>query len=210
MPNRLAGETSPYLLQHANNPVDWFPWGPEALQKAKDEDKPILLSIGYSACHWCHVMEHESFENERIAGIMNENFVNIKVDREERPDLDSIYMEAVQAMTGHGGWPMTMFLTPTGEPFYGGTYFPPDNSRGMMGFPQVLMGVSQAYREEPEKVLKSAQEMRNFLQTSSAIRPSSREPDKSILDEAARVLAIMMLGIVLFIGVPLQRYEAKI
>ncbi len=188
MPNRLAGETSPYLLQHANNPVDWYPWGPEAIQKAKDEDKPILLSIGYSACHWCHVMEHESFENERIAGIMNENFVNIKVDREERPDLDSIYMEAVQAMTGHGGWPMTMFLTPTGEPFFGGTYFPPDNSRGMMGFPQVLMGVSQAYREEREKVLQSAQEMRNLLQASSAIRPSYREPDQSILDEAVRVL----------------------
>ena len=188
MPNRLAGETSPYLLQHANNPVEWYPWGPEALQKAKDEDKPILLSIGYSACHWCHVMEHESFENERIAGIMNENFINIKVDREERPDLDSIDMEAVQAMTGHGGWPMTMFLTPTGEPFFGGTYFPPDNSRGMMGFPQVLMGVSQAYREEREKVTKSAQEMRNFLQTSSALRPSYREPDLSILDEAVRGL----------------------
>lgn len=188
MPNRLAGETSPYLLQHANNPVDWYPWGPEALQRAKDEDKPILLSIGYSACHWCHVMEHESFENERIAGIMNENFVNIKVDREERPDLDSIYMEAVQAMTGHGGWPMTMFLTPAGEPFFGGTYFPPDNSRGMMGFPGVLAGVSQAYRDEREKVLKSAQEMRNFLQTSSALRPSYREPEQSILDEAARTL----------------------
>ena len=121
MPNRLAGETSPYLLQHADNPVDWYPWGPEALQKSRDEDKPIFLSIGYSACHWCHVMEHESFENPQIAGIMNERFVNIKVDREERPDLDSIYMEAVQAMTQHGGWPMSVFLTADGVPFYGGT-----------------------------------------------------------------------------------------
>ncbi|HUP28104.1 MAG TPA: thioredoxin domain-containing protein, partial [Chloroflexia bacterium] len=189
MPNRLAGETSPYLQQHANNPVDWYPWGPEALQKASEEDKPILLSIGYSACHWCHVMEHESFENERIAAIMNENFVNIKVDREERPDLDSVYMDAVQAMTGHGGWPMTMFLTPEGAPFFGGTYFPPDNSRGMMGFPQVLAGVSQAYREQRDKVLQSAQEMRSFLQTSTALRPSYREPSASILDEAVRVMS---------------------
>src|SRR5438045_3799523 len=116
MPNRLAHETSPYLLQHANNPVDWYPWGPEALQKARDEDKPILLSIGYSACHWCHVMERESFENEQTAALMNENFVSIKVDREERPDLDAVYMDAVQAMTGHGGWPMTVFLTPDGAP----------------------------------------------------------------------------------------------
>ena len=122
MTNRLAGGTSPYLLQHAHNPVDWYPWGPEALQKAKEEDKPILLSIGYSSCHWCHVMERELFENERIAALMNENFVSIKVDREERPDLDAVYMEAVQAMTGHGGWPMTMFLTPDGVPFFGGTY----------------------------------------------------------------------------------------
>src|SRR5687768_4591108 len=189
MPNRLAGETSPYLLQHADNPVDWYPWGPEALERAKAEDKPILLSIGYSACHWCHVMAHESFENERIAAIMSEHFVNIKVDREQMPDHDSVYMEAVQAMTGHGGWPMTMFLTPTGEPFFGGTYFPPENSRGMMGFPQVLMGVSQAYSEEREKVRKSAEEMRTFLQTSSALRPSFREPDRSILDEASRELS---------------------
>src|SRR5207247_1898869 len=122
--NRLAAETSPYLLQHADNPVDWYAWGEEALTRAREEDKPILLSIGYAACHWCHVMEHESFEDEATAAVMNERFVNVKVDREERPDLDSVYMEAVVALTGHGGWPMTVFLTPEGEPFYGGTYFP--------------------------------------------------------------------------------------
>src|SRR5437763_11904025 len=147
MTNRLAGETSPYLLQHANNPVDWYPWGDEALARAKAEDKPILLSIGYSACHWCHVMAHESFENEDIARVMNEHFVCIKVDREERPDLDSIYMAAVQAMTQRGGWPMTMFLTPAGAPFFGGTYFPPQDRGGMAGFPRVLQSVSQAYTE---------------------------------------------------------------
>ena len=133
--NRLAGETSPYLLQHAHNPVDWYPWGPEALARAKAEDRPIFLSIGYSACHWCHVMEHESFENPEIAALMNEHFVNIKVDREERPDLDQIYMAAVQAMTGHGGWPMSVFLTPDLKPFYGGTYFPPTDSRGHARLP---------------------------------------------------------------------------
>lgn len=186
MPNRLADQTSPYLLQHKDNPVDWYPWGPEALQRARDEDRPIFLSIGYSACHWCHVMEHESFENERIARIMNENFVNIKVDREERPDLDAVYMDAVQAMTGHGGWPMSVFLTPDGTPFFGGTYFPPDNSRGMMGFPQVLLAVSQAYKEQRDKIAQSAQEMRNLLQNSAALRPSSTEPNPGILDEAAR------------------------
>src|ERR687886_870789 len=132
--NRLAGETSPYLLQHAHNPVDWYPWGPEALSKARDEDKPILLSIGYAACHWCHVMEHESFEDAETARLMNDLYVNIKVDREERPDLDTIYMEAVQTLTGHGGWPMTVFLTPEGEPFYGGTYFPPEPRHGMPAF----------------------------------------------------------------------------
>ena len=128
--NRLANETSPYLLQHANNPVDWYPWGDEAFERAREEDKPIFLSIGYSACHWCHVMEHESFENEAIAAIMNEHFINIKVDREERPDVDDIYMTAVQAMTGRGGWPMSVFLTPDLKPFYGGTYFPRE-ARGL-------------------------------------------------------------------------------
>ena len=125
MPNKLASESSPYLLQHQNNPVDWYPWGEEALQRAKDENKPIFLSIGYSACHWCHVMEHESFEDEAIAGLLNEKFINIKVDREERPDLDQIYMNAVQILTGHGGWPMSVFLTPDLKPFFGGTYWPP-------------------------------------------------------------------------------------
>ena len=146
MPNRLIDETSPYLLQHANNPVDWYPWGEEALQRAKDEDKPILLSIGYSACHWCHVMERESFENEAIALLMNEHFVSIKVDREERPDLDAVYMEAVQMLTGSGGWPMTVFLTPEGRPFYGGTYFPPVDRFNMPGFPRLLESVANSYR----------------------------------------------------------------
>jgi uncharacterized protein YyaL (SSP411 family) len=136
MANRLSKESSPYLLQHQNNPVDWFPWGEEALAKSRAEDKPIFLSIGYSACHWCHVMEHESFENEAIARVLNENFVPIKVDREERPDLDQIYMNAVQMLTGHGGWPMSVFLTPDLKPFYGGTYWPPHQSRGMPGFDQ--------------------------------------------------------------------------
>lgn len=156
MPNRLARESSPYLLQHANNPVDWYSWGEEALARARAEDKPIFLSIGYSACHWCHVMEHESFENERTAAIMNEHFVNIKVDREERPDLDSIYMDAVVAMTGHGGWPMSVFLTPGGEPFYGGTYFPPTPRHGMPSFEQVLTSVAHAYRHQQEDVRKNA------------------------------------------------------
>ena len=145
MPNRLNNETSPYLLQHADNPVDWYPWGDEALSRAREEDRPILLSIGYSACHWCHVMERESFENDEIAALMNDNFVNIKVDREERPDLDAVYMEAIQMLTGSGGWPMTVFLTPEGRPFYGGTYFPPEDRQGMPGFPRLLNAASQAY-----------------------------------------------------------------
>ena len=145
MANRLINETSPYLLQHAENPVDWYPWGEEALGRARDEDRPILLSIGYSACHWCHVMERESFENEDIAVLMNDSFVNVKVDREERPDLDAVYMEAVQMMTGSGGWPMTVFLTPDGRPYYGGTYFPPEDRQGMPGFPRLLAAASQAY-----------------------------------------------------------------
>ena len=146
MANRLSDETSPYLLQHAENPVDWYPWGDEALSRARNEDRPILLSIGYSACHWCHVMERESFENDEIAALMNDNFVNIKVDREERPDLDAVYMEAVQMLTGSGGWPMTVFLTPEGRPYYGGTYFPPEDRGGMPGLPRLLAAASQAYR----------------------------------------------------------------
>src|SRR4028118_758386 len=139
--NRLADEKSPYLLQHAHNPVDWYAWGPEAFEKARQEDKPIHLSVGYSACHWCHVLAHESFEDPETAALMNESFVNIKVDREERPDLDAIYMQAVQAMTGHGGWPMTVFLTPDGAPFFGGTYFPPDDRHGLPGFKSLLRAV---------------------------------------------------------------------
>jgi len=161
MPNRLANETSPYLLQHAENPVDWYPWGEEALSRARVEDRPILLSIGYSACHWCHVMERESFENDDIAAIMNEHFVNIKVDREERPDLDAVYMEAIQMLTGSGGWPMTVFLTPEGRPFYGGTYFPPDDRQGMPGFPRLLAAASQAYhtnKSEIERVTRQLSE----------------------------------------------------
>jgi uncharacterized protein len=155
--NGLIGETSPYLLQHAHNPVQWHPWGAEALLRAKAEDKPILLSIGYSACHWCHVMAHESFENERIAGLMNELFINIKVDREERPDLDGIYMEAVQLITGGGGgWPMTVFLTPDLNPFFAGTYFPPEERHGMPGFPDVLQAVARAYREKRTTILDDA------------------------------------------------------
>ena len=154
MPNRLAQETSPYLVQHQDNPVDWYPWGPEALERAKREQKPIFLSIGYSACHWCHVMEHESFEDEGIARALNEKFVCVKVDREERPDLDQLYMNAVQMMTGRGGWPMSVFLTPDLKPFYAGTYWPPHASRGMPGFDQVIDAVAKAWdtnRAEAEK-----------------------------------------------------------
>ncbi len=151
MPNRLAGEKSPYLRQHADNPVDWFPWGPEAWEKARAEDKPVLLSVGYSACHWCHVMAHESFEDEAIAQLMNEHFISIKVDREERPDVDQVYMAAVQAVAGQGGWPMTVFLTPAGRPYFGGTYFPPDDRFGRPGFPRVLLGAAQAYREQRDE-----------------------------------------------------------
>src|SRR5438874_748607 len=150
--NRLIDETSPYLLQHAHNPVEWYPWGEEALKRAKEEAKPILLSVGYSACHWCHVMERESFENDEIAALMNQDFVCIKVDREERPDIDDIYMTAVQMMTGQGGWPMTMFLTPEGKPLYGGTYYPPDDQYGRPGFPRVLESVAEAWENRREEI----------------------------------------------------------
>src|SRR5437773_3409412 len=184
--NRLARETSPYLLQHAHNPVDWYPWGPEALAKAKAEDKPIFLSIGYSACHWCHVMERESFEDPEIAALMNEHFVNIKVDREERPDLDQIYMSAVQAMTGHGGWPMSVFLTPDLQPFFGGTYFPPTDSRGMAGFPRVLQSVHEAWQERHGEITASAAEMTEQLKALAAIPKGSGVLDFKLLDQAAR------------------------
>ena len=189
MTNRLAQETSPYLLQHKNNPVDWYPWGEEALEKARAEDKPILLSVGYSACHWCHVMERESFEDEATAEIMNKHFVNIKVDREERPDVDSIYMSAVQAMTRHGGWPMTVFMTPDGAPFYGGTYFPPVPSRGMPSFKQVLLSLADAYANRREEVLASAENVREFLKESSTASIPRSEVSEGLLTHAANALA---------------------
>jgi uncharacterized protein len=161
--NRLAHETSPYLLQHADNPVDWYPWGEEAFEKARTEDKPILLSVGYSACHWCHVMAHESFEDEHIASLMNDYYINVKVDREERPDVDSVYMTAVQAITGQGGWPMTVFMTPDGKPFYAGTYFPPEDGYGRPGFPRVLESLRIAWVNEREKLLESAEEITAHL-----------------------------------------------
>ena len=163
MANHLAKETSPYLLQHTDNPVDWYPWGTEALELAKRENKPILLSIGYAACHWCHVMAHESFEDDATAALMNEHFVNIKVDREERPDLDSIYMNAVTAMTGHGGWPMTVFLTAEGRPFYSGTYFPKEPRYGMPSFKQILVGVADAWKNQQDKVQEGAEQITQHI-----------------------------------------------
>src|SRR5262245_43563803 len=183
--NRLISETSPYLLQQAHNPVNWYPWGDEALERSKREDKPILLSIGYSACHWCHVMEKESFENEAIAKLMNDNFINIKVDREERPDLDAIYMNAVQMITGHGGWPMTVFLTPDGRPFYGGTYFPPVDRQGMPGFPRVLIALAEAYRDRRDEIEQSASGLLGELKRLDLISPQEGELDFSVLDHAA-------------------------
>ena len=192
-PNCLINETSPYLLQHAYNPVDWYAWGPEALQQARELDKPILLSIGYSACHWCHVMERESFEDEAMARLMNDLFVNIKVDREERPDLDSIYMQAVQALTQHGGWPMTVFLTPDGEPFYGGTYFPPVDRYGMPSFQRVLQSVAQAYREQRDAVDRTAQQLTTLLRRSAVdVRSPDDDaalPTATVLNQATQTLA---------------------
>ncbi|MDT5158085.1 MAG: uncharacterized protein QOH51_2442 [Acidobacteriota bacterium] len=187
--NRLNDETSPYLLQHAHNPVDWYPWGEEALGRARSEDKPILLSIGYSACHWCHVMERESFENEETARQMNESFVNIKVDREERPDLDQIYMNAVQMMTRHGGWPLTVFLTPDLVPFYGGTYFPPEDRYQMPGFPRILSAVSEAYRTRPEEIRQSAWEILSELRRMGIAEESSEAISLQLLDNAYNGLA---------------------
>lgn len=197
--NRLAHETSPYLLQHAHNPVDWYPWGEEALQKARQEDKPILLSVGYSACHWCHVMERESFENPAIAALMNQHFVSIKVDREERPDIDNIYMQAVQAMTQQGGWPMTVFLTPDGRPFYGGTYFPPDDRHHgqyvMPGFRRVLLSLAQLYAQEREKIEEQADELAQFLRQREGMPLRRREnatqglPQLDLLVVASQALA---------------------
>jgi len=188
MPNRLSGETSPYLLQHAHNPVDWYPWGAEAIERARAEHKPILLSVGYSACHWCHVMERESFEDDATARLMNEHFVNVKVDREERPDVDAIYMQAVQAMTGHGGWPMTVFLTPALEPFWGGTYFPPQDRHGIPSFRRVLSAVSDAWRNRPDDVQRVAASMREMYTASAERARASGSLSDDLLERATRGL----------------------
>ncbi len=187
--NRLIHETSPYLLQHAHNPVDWYPWGAEALERARAEDRPLFVSIGYSACHWCHVMAHESFEDERIAALMNELFVSVKVDREERPDLDDVYMAAVQAMTGSGGWPMSVFLTPDLQPFFGGTYFPPDDRHGMPGFARVLEAVADSYRNRRAEVDDQARQLGDHLRTQLAVEPGRREPERSQLEAAVSRIA---------------------
>jgi uncharacterized protein len=184
MSNRLAGETSPYLLQHRDNPVEWYPWGEEALSRAREEDRPILLSVGYSACHWCHVMERESFEDAETAAYMNEHFVNVKVDREERPDVDALYMEAVQAISGQGGWPMTVFLDPEGVPFYGGTYFPPDEGRGMPSFRMVMEAVIDAFEHKRDEIHERAPEMRARLGAIGQAEPAAGPPEATMLEEA--------------------------
>ena len=188
-PNRLINEQSPYLRQHAYNPVDWYAWGPDALARARTENKPILLSIGYSACHWCHVMERESFENEAIAKLMNDNFVAIKVDREERPDLDQIYMDAVQMITGRGGWPLTMFLAPDGRPFFGGTYYPPEDRQGMPGFPRLLIAVAQAYRDGAKEVVHNLEKLTEALGALTNYQPTGGDLKPDLAAEAARALA---------------------
>jgi hypothetical protein len=188
VPNKLAGETSPYLLQHKDNPVDWYPWGEEALGRATAEDRPILLSIGYSACHWCHVMERESFEDQETAALMNELFVCIKLDREERPDIDSIYMEACQAMTGSGGWPLNVFLTPEQVPFYAGTYFPPESRMGMPGWRDVLVAVAQAWRDRRDEIRAGGSGIAERLQGGARLRPSSEPLREELLDSAVEGL----------------------
>jgi len=186
--NRLAQETSPYLQQHAHNPVDWQPWDDQALAEARDQDKPILLSIGYAACHWCHVMERESFEDPLTARVMNDNFVSIKVDREERPDLDSIYMDAVVALTGHGGWPMTVFLKPTGEPFFGGTYFPPEPRHGLPSFKQVLIALSDAWKEQRGEIDRSGAKLVDHIRAAAHLQASKDPLTAELLDESERNL----------------------
>jgi uncharacterized protein len=188
MTNRLINELSPYLLQHAHNPVDWYPWGEEAFARARSDDKPVLLSIGYSACHWCHVMERESFEDDATAALMNELFVSIKVDREERPDLDGIYMTAVQGLTGRGGWPMTVFLTPDRKAFYGGTYFPPEDRGGSPSFKKVLLAISDAYKNRREEVLGQAETLVTFIQNQSSMAAPLDGLDSTLLDGAARAM----------------------
>jgi uncharacterized protein YyaL (SSP411 family) len=187
-PNRLIDSTSPYLQQHAHNPVDWYPWGPEALSKARREDKPIFLSIGYSTCHWCHVMAHESFENPAIAAIMNKHFINIKLDREERPDLDETYMNAVQVLTGHGGWPLSVFLTPDLQPFYGGTYFPPEDRGGLPGFPRLLMALSLAYHQNREQMAALALKVQDHVRRLGETGGAGGDPTREMAGEAAHRL----------------------
>ncbi|MEX2535286.1 MAG: thioredoxin domain-containing protein [Trueperaceae bacterium] len=195
MANRLSAESSPYLRQHQDNPVDWYPWGSEAFERAKREDKPVLLSVGYSACHWCHVMAHESFEDVETARLMNEYFVNVKVDREERPDVDSVYMNAVQAFTGAGGWPMTVLLTPQAEPFFGGTYFPPDNRYGRPSFRRVLEALASAWRERRDEVLGSAEQMHAYLRGLEKAGEASEELDANLPSEALEELRRQFDGV---------------
>src|SRR5438128_2276602 len=195
-PNRLAAETSPYLLQHAHNPVDWYPWSEEAFARARAENRPILLSVGYSACHWCHVMERESFEDENTARLMNELFVNVKVDREERPDVDDVYMKAVQMLTGRGGWPMTVFLTPDGQPFYGGTYFPRDDRHGLPGFARLLEAIDDAWRSRRDELLEQAGRLAEALARSGEL-PGAGDDDGlgvEVADRAAAQLAVQFDG----------------
>jgi uncharacterized protein YyaL (SSP411 family) len=186
--NHLIHETSPYLKQHAYNPVDWYPWGTEALEKARKLDRPIFLSVGYSACHWCHVMEHESFEDPEVAKILNDHFISIKVDREERPDLDQIYMTAVQMMTGQGGWPMSMFLTPDLQPFYGGTYFPPDDRYGRPSFKRLLLALVDAWKSRRAEVTQQAGQITEHLKGSVGLPPGQGELQPELLRHAVSVL----------------------
>ncbi len=188
MANALISESSPYLRQHAHNPVEWVPWSAQAFEAAKARNVPLLVSIGYSSCHWCHVMEKESFEDERTAAVMNEQFVCVKVDREERPDVDALYMEAVQGMTGHGGWPLNVFLTPEGLPFYGGTYFPRSERPGMPAFTQVLQAVSAAWQERSEQISASGERLREQLSGAARLEPSGEPIDPRSLDEAVATL----------------------
>src|SRR5437764_3813858 len=188
MPNRLAQETSPYLLQHKDNPVDWYAWGEEALTRARAQDKPLLVSIGYSACHWCHVMERESFEDPEIAALMNENFVCVKVDREERPDIDAICMEACQAMTGHGGWPLNAFLTPAGAPFYAGTYFPPDPRHGLPSWRMVLLAVADAWEKRRDEIRRQEPDMLRRLGATASLAPTDQQVTQEGLSAATQSL----------------------
>src|SRR5215208_665943 len=188
MPNLLANETSPYLLQHQDNPVDWHPWGQEALARAREEDRPLLLSIGYSACHWCHVMEHESFEDEETARLMNERFVCIKLDREERPDIDSIYMQACQALAGQGGWPLNVFLTPEQVPFYAGTYFPPEPRGGLPSWRMVLEAVADAWDQRKDEIRSGSDRIVRHLQGGALLQPSNEPMDARLLDDAVAAL----------------------